>query len=119
VGYRIQGPTKTAIFIPDINKWEIWERDIEEVVLQNDILFLDGTFYKNGEIPGRDMSEFPHPFIEESISQFSKLPGVEQQKIYFIHLNHTNPAIHPSRKENREIQRMGFNIARQKQIHPI
>ena len=28
---------------------------------------IDGSFYQNGEIPGRDMSEIPHPFIVESM----------------------------------------------------
>lgn len=25
---RIQGPSKTALFIPDINKWEVWDKDV-------------------------------------------------------------------------------------------
>ena len=28
----------------------------------------DGTFYYDGEVPNRNMSEIPHPFIIESIN---------------------------------------------------
>ena len=28
VGYRIQGPNKTALFLPDIDKWERWNTDL-------------------------------------------------------------------------------------------
>ncbi len=32
VGYTITGMNKSALFIPDINKWARWELDIAEVV---------------------------------------------------------------------------------------
>ena len=67
VGFKIEGPNKSIIFIPDIDKWNKFDKDILEIVSNNDIAILDGSFYQNGEIPGRDMSEIPHPFIIESI----------------------------------------------------
>ncbi len=76
VGFRIEGPGKSLLFIPDIDKWERWEQDINAVVGGVDFALLDGTFYQNGEIPGRDMSEIPHPFIEESIARFAVLPAI-------------------------------------------
>ena len=115
VGYEITGPNSSIIFIPDINKWSIWEQDIKDLVTRVDFLFLDGSFYKNGEIPGRDMSSFPHPFIEESMSLFSTLPDNQKEKIYFIHLNHTNPALHEGIERN-EIEASGYNVAKQLQI---
>ena len=33
VGFRIQGRTKTAVFIPDIDKWERWSVDIRALIL--------------------------------------------------------------------------------------
>ena len=33
VGYTIRGPNKTALFIPDIDKWTKWQVDIYRVVL--------------------------------------------------------------------------------------
>ncbi len=118
VGFRITGPTKSVIFMPDINKWDIWDEDINEIIRNNDFLFIDGSFYKNGEIDGRDMSAFPHPFIEESMIRFGSLPAGEKQKIFFIHLNHTNPAIHDS-YASEEIEKAGFRVASQFQVVPL
>lgn len=93
VGFKISGQQKSALFIPDIDKWEKWERDIKAEIAVVDYAFLDGTFYKDGEIPGRDMSEIPHPFIQESMRYFENLSMANRQKIFFIHLNHTNPLL--------------------------
>ena len=45
VGYRIEGPHKAALFIPDINKWDVWERRLEQELAKVDYAFLDATFY--------------------------------------------------------------------------
>jgi pyrroloquinoline quinone biosynthesis protein B len=71
VGYSIKTGNKTILFIPDIDKWQKWDRDIKQLVKRYDHLFLDGTFYKDDELPGRNMSEVPHPFIQESVDLFS------------------------------------------------
>ena len=44
VGYRIQGPHRSAIFLPDIDKWDRWETRIEDVLSGVDAAYLDGTF---------------------------------------------------------------------------
>lgn len=111
VGYKIIGKNKSALFIPDIDKWQKWERSIIDEIKTFDYAFLDGTFYANGEIPGRDMSEIPHPFIEESINIFSELSEKEKSKIFFIHLNHTNPALKMESKAYKKIVDSGFNVA--------
>ena len=93
VGYAINTEHKSVLFIPDIDKWQKWDRDIFKMTKQFDYLFIDGTFYKDGELAGRIMSEVPHPFVQESVDLFDKLSAAEKQKIYFIHFNHTNPLI--------------------------
>lgn len=116
VGYKISMAQKSVIFIPDIDKWSSWSRDIVQLVKENDFLFLDGTFFHNGEIPGRDMSEIPHPFIEETMKLFESLPESEKSKIYFIHLNHTNPALLTNRDAQHEIEQKGFHIAKEGEV---
>ena len=111
VGYSIKTGNKTILFIPDIDKWEKWDRDIKQLVKRYDHLFLDGTFYKDDELPGRNMSEVPHPFIQESVDLFSELSLIEKQKVWFIHFNHTNPLIDKSSKQYKEVKSKGFNIA--------
>jgi pyrroloquinoline quinone biosynthesis protein B len=115
VGYEINGPEQTAIFIPDINKWSIWERDIVAEVKRVDIALLDGSFYENGEIPGRDMSEIPHPFVTESMELFANLTAAEKARVHFIHINHTNPLLRRGSPARRDVRRAGFAIAKEGQ----
>lgn len=112
VGYKIIGPNKTALFIPDIDKWEKWETDINEEIANVDYAFIDGTFFNGKEINHRDISEIPHPFIIESMERFKDLPSQEKSKIYFIHFNHTNPVLDPHSIEYRQINDNGFNVSK-------
>ena len=111
VGYSIKTENKTVLFIPDIDKWQKWDKDIRQLVKSHEYLFIDGTFYKDGELFGRNMSEVPHPFIQESIELFKDLSSTEKQKIWFIHFNHTNPLIDKSSKEYKDVKSKGFNVA--------
>ena len=119
VGYAIRVNNKTVLFIPDIDKWQKWEKDIRSLVSQYAYLFLDGSFYKDGELPGRNMAEIPHPFITESMELFKDLPVTEKSKIWFIHFNHTNPLIDTVSKEYKEVKNRGFNVAAEGQKIPF
>ena len=114
VGFRIEGPNRSALFIPDIDSWEEWDEmgtRIEEVIATIDVAYLDGTFFANGEIEGRDMSGFPHPFITHSMDRFAPLPPEEKAKVRFIHLNHTNPALWPDSEAYKAVVEKGFRLA--------
>jgi len=115
VGYEITINNKSLIFIPDIDKWERWEMDIRQLIQKADYAFLDATFYKNGELK-RDMSEIPHPFVQESIDLFSTLSDTDKQKVHFIHFNHTNPLLIEGSAAQKEVLGKGFNLAREGQI---
>jgi len=119
VGYRIKGPNKTALFIPDIDKWEKWEMSIAQVIKSVDYAFLDATFYDGEEINTRDISEIPHPFIIESMATFKDLPSEEKNKIYFIHFNHTNPVINEDSEAYKTVKKNGFHIAKYKELIPL
>jgi len=114
VGYEIIGPKKRVLFIPDIDKWEKLDTQgvkIEKLIRKVDVAFIDGTFYAEGEIPGRAMSEIPHPFIAETMTRFSKRSKVFKSKVHFIHLNRTNPALNQNGKAAQEIRKRGFRLA--------
>jgi pyrroloquinoline quinone biosynthesis protein B len=117
VGYRIESGSKNIIFIPDIDKWSKWDRNIRDMVASADVAFLDATFFRNGEI-ARDMSEVPHPFVEESMALFEDLPESERSKVHFIHFNHTNPLIW-SKEEQENVKNNGFNIAKEADIFEL
>jgi len=115
VGYKIIGPAKKILFIPDIDKWEKWDRDIIEEIKNVDVALLDGSFFRNGEIWGRDMSMIPHPFIEESMKLFDTLSANEKAKIHFIHFNHTNPVLRQDSDAYKEVIDKGYHIAQEGQ----
>jgi len=112
VGYRIEGPNKKILFIPDINKWALWNKDIAKEIAAVDYAFVDGTFYSGDEIQTRNIAEIPHPFIIESMKLLANLPASEKGKVYFIHFNHTNPVINPKSPQAVMVLRKGFHLAK-------
>jgi pyrroloquinoline quinone biosynthesis protein B len=112
VGFIVEGPNHSVLFLPDIDKWERWEKKVEDYIAKVDTAFLDATFFQDGELPGRDMSQIPHPFVSESIHRFAHLDETERRKVAFIHLNHTNPAHDATSTESRMVERAGMSIAR-------
>ncbi|NUO84351.1 MBL fold metallo-hydrolase [candidate division KSB1 bacterium] len=115
VGFRIAGPQQTVLFIPDIDKWEKWERRIADEIAGVDVAYLDGTFYAGDEIPGRNMAEIPHPFIVESLARLSSLPAKEKMKVRFIHCNHTNPVLSQESQAYGHVRALGFGFAQERE----
>jgi pyrroloquinoline quinone biosynthesis protein B len=111
VGYRIEGPSKSAIFIPDINKWHKWDQKLADVIKTVDYALIDAAFYADGELPGRDMSKIPHPFVSETIATLENLSKKERNKVWFIHMNHTNPLLNSKSPESLKVKGLGYNIA--------
>ncbi len=165
IGLELIGPSKRVLYIPDVDRWSDWELDIRDVVSRCDIALLDGCFYSADELPGRDMSQVPHPLITETMERLtptlalspcvtsrragrSQPPpqpspamkdtsqGREQARtgegilpspvgalsdggrvgdggirVFFTHLNHTNPAIDRESPQRREIEARGFHVA--------
>ena len=112
VGYKIIGPNKSALFIPDIDKWDKWNKVILDEIKKVDYAFLDGTFYSGKEINNRDISQIPHPFIIESLENFKELNQQEKNKVVFIHFNHTNPVIDTNSYETKTVTNLGFKIGK-------
>ena len=111
VGYKIKGPLKTLLYIPDIDKWDKWSKSIISEIEAVDYAFLDATFFDGEEMPNRDISEIPHPFVVESMKLFNGLSKEDKAKIYFIHFNHSNPLINLESDQAKEVLKAGFNIA--------
>ncbi len=110
-GFIIEGKTKKALFIPDIDKWEKWDKDLKQLVNEFDYLLLDATFYDSKEI-NRDISEIPHPLVSETINLLDSLSNESKNKVYFIHMNHTNMMLNPKSNLSKYVTIKGFNIAR-------
>lgn len=119
VGYKIEGPNKVALFIPDIDKWNKWGKNITEEIRKVDYAFLDATFYSGKEINNRDISQIPHPFIIESFETFKTLSLQDRSKVVFIHLNHTNPALNSISDEAKNILDQGYTIAKINAVYDL
>ena len=113
VGYKIYGPNKTVLFIPDIDKWYLWEKSIIDEIKQVDYALIDATFYDSEEVNYRDISEIPHPFVVESMKLFDSINYEEKNKIFFIHLNHTNPLLDKDSIQYKFVKAKGYNIAQE------
>ena len=111
-GFVLCAPSKCYLFIPDIDKWEKWERDIVTLVKLVDVAFVDATFYQDGELPNRSMAEVPHPFVEETMKIFENEPENIRNRLHFIHLNHTNPLLWDE-KTRADLEGKGFRVAKQ------
>ena len=109
--YQIIGKNKKALFVPDIDKWQKWDKNIIELVQEFDYLLLDATFYESAEI-NRDISEIPHPLVTETMNLLKELTQEHKNKVYFIHMNHTNLMLDPESELSKLVISKGFNIAR-------
>ena len=116
--FSIEGAGRRVLFVPDIDKWEKWQRRIEDEVAKVDLAFLDATFYAEGELPGRNMAEIPHPFVVETLRRFDPLPASLRGKIHFLHMNHSNPLL--IRPELRaELRAKGYQVAAEGDVHSL
>ena len=110
VGYLIKGANKTAFYLPDIDKWNVWEQSIIEIIQSIDYAIIDGTFLAEGELE-RPMSEIPHPFISETIALLESLPKTEKNKVWFTHFNHTNPMRDKNHPTRLKLEKEGYHFA--------
>jgi pyrroloquinoline quinone biosynthesis protein B len=109
VGFQIRGPRRRAIYLPDVDRLDepLWRH-----LLATDVLLLDGTFFADGELAHRDMSQVPHPRMRETLARWSAAPATARPELWFLHLNHTNPALDPASPAAREVESAGARIAR-------
>jgi pyrroloquinoline quinone biosynthesis protein B len=95
VGFIVRGPSRSILWLPDIDKWEKWSTPLESVLTQVDVAYIDGTFHDATELPGRDLREIPHPLMTETMARLANSPL--RAKVRFIHLNQSNPLLRERR----------------------
>jgi pyrroloquinoline quinone biosynthesis protein B len=110
IGFRISGPTATALYVPDTDGWDGWETPIESHLATADIALLDGTFFDESELPEPDRDRIPHPTVKASLLRFG---GVSTAAIRFTHLNHTNPLLDPASAAAATVAAAGMAVARE------
>jgi len=126
VGFEIHGPNRTLVYLPDIDKWEAWDAfaedgapapgHIEKLLERCNFALVDGTFYADGEVPGRSMKDIPHPFVSESLARLSRLPAAARARVYFTHLNHTNPVAEKGSAAWNRVRAKGMSVLEEGQL---
>jgi pyrroloquinoline quinone biosynthesis protein B len=114
VGFRVRGPSRSLLYVPDIDKWERWDRRLEDEVAAVDTALLDGTFFEADEVPGRSLAEIPHPLVEETAA---RLRGARRRAL-LVHLNHTNRLLWDE-AARRGLAARGLDVAREGQELPL
>jgi len=118
LGFVFQGSRRSLLYLPDIDRWDQWDRRIEDVVAEVDIALLDSTFYSAAELPGRNQSEVPHPLIIDTMERLGPLARSDRS-IILTHLNSSNPVLDLDGSEREAVLAAGFEIARAGQTHPL
>lgn len=111
LAFVIRGPRATLCYLPDIDKWERWDERLEDLLGRVDVALIDGTFFADGEVAGRAMSEIPHPFMVETMKRLATSPAALRAKVVFTHLNHTNPASSPGSSADHSVRDAGMRVA--------
>ncbi len=113
VGFVFRGPTASLLFLPDINAWRLWDRDVAVAVASVDVALLDGSFWSADEVPGRAVEDIPHPLMTQTMDLLQGVVSAGQAHVVLTHLNNSNPALVEGGPQAREVERRGFRIARE------
>jgi len=107
VALVVEGTQASALYLPDIDRWDEWERDINDVVASVDSAFLDGCFWA-----APTSRNVPHPPVIETMERLQPLVDAGKH-VSFIHLNHSNPLCDPTTDEHRMVLERGFAVGRE------
>lgn len=110
--FRVEGPNRSLLYLPDIDQWELWPRAGEQLAGVEWAL-VDASFYNERELNGR----FPvaHPLVPHTLSLFADLPC----QLVLTHFNHTNPVLDKGSPERETVLKAGVEIGRTGQIFEL
>jgi pyrroloquinoline quinone biosynthesis protein B len=115
VAWLLEGPSRSLLWLPDIDRWEKWDKKIEDLAADpKRALFLDGTFFSADEIPGRSIADIPHPLVPDTAARLERCAA----KVFFVHLNHTNRLLWDE-EALRGLAGRGFGVAEEGQRVPL
>ena len=67
-----------------------------------DIALIDGTFWSEDELGGRDQSKVPHPPVLQTLNMLGEREDGDPE-IFFTHLNHTNPLYDQDSEQMKQV----------------
>ncbi|NJN54914.1 MAG: MBL fold metallo-hydrolase [Anaerolineae bacterium] len=110
--FRIQGPKRSLLYLPDIDAWEQWP-EAEAVLRGVDVALLDASFYSRDELGGR--APVAHPLVTDTLERFAHLPT----QLVLTHLNHTNPVLDEGSVQRTAVYQSGAKISFTGQQFPL
>lgn len=112
LAFLIRGPKRTLLYVPDTDTWKTWTRPLPQVIEEEkvDYALLDATFYSPDELPDRDVTRIKHPLVTDSMDLLGPLVKAGKVKVFFTHLNHSNPALDPNGPARKDIEARGFRV---------
>ncbi len=110
VAFRIQGPSRTVLWLPDIDAWEAWQIPLEQALAEVDLAWIDGSFFDGSELPGRDLSRICHPHIADTLARLAHASAGLRERVRFVHLNHTNPCLDPHSSAAAAVRAAGCRV---------
>lgn len=123
VGFLVQGKNKSFFYLPDLDHWDGFQSEFNQILTEVDYIFLDGSFYDQFELAkfrNRDLSEVPHPPIIDTIKLFQEgILKKNQAEIYFTHFNHTNKILSMTGEAKQFIESSGFSTLSEGQLFII
>jgi pyrroloquinoline quinone biosynthesis protein B len=119
VAFLIRGPERRVLWLPDIDKWEKWDRSLTDLLSDPALTaFVDGTFFSADEIPGRSIAEIPHPLVPETAALLAHAKISPTGRLFFVHLNHTNRLLW-DRNAMDPLAKAGLSVAAEGQRLPL
>lgn len=112
MAFLLRGPTRSVLFVPDVDAWHRAPGLLEQLLVDADVAYLDGTFYDGRELPDRDLAEIPHPPITATMALLAEQARQRPGRIRFLHCNHSNPVLHDAAVRSAVLA-AGFGIAEQ------
>lgn len=88
-----------------------------QVVKSVDLAFLDACFYDSAELPGRDMSQVPHPLIVDTVKTLEGLGA--KTEIVLVHMNHTNPIWQEGSEQRLVVLEAGLHVGQQGGVYEL
>lgn len=112
MAFLIRGPKKTLLYVPDTDTWRTWTRPLPRLLEEEkvDYALLDATFYSPDELPDRDVTKIKHPLVTDSMDLMEPLVKAGKVRVYFTHLNHSNPALDKDSPARKAIEARGFLV---------
>jgi len=118
MAFKVHGPERTLLWVPDVDQWGRHEGLLDTLMDGVDVAYVDATFYDRSELPGRDLTRIPHPFMVDTMQCWADQAMARPGVMRFLHMNHTNPVLHDAALREA-VEARGFVIAQIGQHHTL